>query len=64
MIDYTEEGLRARQGDIAVAYLNMIDTKLAKLNRRVRTLTVLVAAAIIFKNKQVIINKVKTMKGE
>jgi hypothetical protein len=64
MFDYTPEGHAIRQGDIAVAYLDLIDKKLAKLNRRVGVLTLAITAAVIFKNKEIIINKVQYMKGE
>ena len=63
MFDYTESGLIARQADIAVSYLDLIDHKLAKLNRRVRTLTFIIASAVVIKNKESIINFINR-KGE
>lgn len=64
MFDYTPEGIGMTQGDLTVTYLNLIDKKLEKLNKRVRTLTFIVAAAVIFKNKKEIINKIEKLKGE
>lgn len=64
MFDYTPEGHAMRQGDLAIAYLDLIDKKLAKLNRRVGTLVFVMTAIIILKNKEVILSKIETMKGE
>jgi hypothetical protein len=63
MFDYTEDGYRARQADISVAYLNLIDTKLSKINRKLGLLTVIAAGAFIMKNKKVI-KKFINVKGE
>lgn len=63
MFNYTQEGLMARQMDIAVSYLDSIDDKLAKLNKRVRLLTVVLGVAIALKHKDKI-NALKNMKGE
>ena len=63
MFDYTEQGLMARQADIAVAYLDLIDRKLAKLNRRVKVMTFVIIAAVVIKNKEEIL-RLKNRKGE
>ena len=63
MFDYTEQGLMARQADIAVAYLDSIDRKLAKMNRRVKVMTFVIIAAVVIKNKEEIL-RLKNRKGE
>lgn len=63
MIDYTEEGFRARQMDLTVGYLNLIDNKLAKIQRRLTVLTVLGVGVLLYKNKKVI-KELKKLKGE
>lgn len=63
MFDYTEDGLRARQADLTVAYLNLIDTKLAKINRRLTMLTAIAVGVILYKNKETL-KSLKNLKGE
>lgn len=63
MFDYTENGLVARQADIAVAYLDLIDRRVAKMNRKMTLLTLIVSAAIAIKSKDAIISLIN-MKGE
>ena len=63
MVDYTEAGLRARQGDLTVAYLNLVDTKLSKINKKLTLITVMVAGFILYKNKNVI-KELTNVKGE
>lgn len=63
MFDYTQEGLMARQADLTVAYLNLIDTKLAKINRKLTIITLLAIGTILYKNKDVLM-ELKNMKGE
>ena len=63
MFDYTPEGLKEMQSDIALAYLNLIDKKLGKIKRRLTVITLVVVATAIYKNKDVI-EKINNMKGE
>lgn len=63
MFDYTEEGYRARQADLTVAYLSLIDSKLAKIQRRLTVLMILGAGVMLYKNKR-IIKELKKLKGE
>ena len=63
MFDYTQEGLMARQADLTVAYLNLIDTKLAKINRKLSLITILAVGMVVYKNKDVLM-ELKNMKGE
>lgn len=63
MFDYTQEGLMARQADLMVAYLNLVDTKLAKINRKLTIITLLAIGTAIYKNKDVLM-ELKNMKGE
>lgn len=63
MFDYTDKGIAARQGDLAVAYLDLIDTKLAKINRKLAIVTLIAVGAVIFKNKDKLI-ALNNMKGE
>lgn len=62
-MDYTEEGYRARQADLTVAYLNLIDTKLSKINKKLGLLTTIVVGAFLLKNKNTIKNFIN-VKGE
>ena len=64
MYDYTPEGFRARQADLTVAYLNLIDSKLAKINRKLTIITMLAIGVAVYKNKDVITAELKKMKGE
>lgn len=63
MFDYSEDGLRARQADLTVAYLNLIDTKLAKINRKLAIITLLALGTIIYEHKHVL-KELKNVKGE
>lgn len=63
MFDYTPEGLRQTQSDIALAYLNLMDTKLKKINRKLFILSLLGVAAFVIKHKDDIKNLIN-MKGE
>ena len=63
MIDYTPEGVRYNQGEVALSYLYQTNKQLKKLNRK---LTMLYLAGIIFvsvKYKDSIMEFIKT-KGE
>ena len=64
MFDYTQEGLRARQGDLAVGYLNLIDTKLEKINRKLTLITLVVVGTTLYKNKEVLKDLKNHLKGE
>lgn len=59
-MDYTPEGIKAHQMDLAVGYLNLIDKKLAKANRRLTVLAVAALAVLYFK----VYKKDKETKGE
>lgn len=63
MVDYTQNGFMARQADLTVAYLNLIDTKLAKINRKLTIITLLAVGTVLYKNKDVLM-ELKNMKGE
>lgn len=63
MYDYTEDGFRARQADLTVAYLNLIDNKLAKINRKLTVITLLALGTVIYEHKH-ILKELKNMKGE
>lgn len=64
MFDYTPEGYAARQNDLAVAYLNLIDTKLAKINRKLTLITLVVVGTTLYKNKEVLTDLKNHLKGE
>lgn len=71
MFDYTQEGLMARQADLTVAYLNLIDTKLAKINRKLTIITLLAIGTALYKNRRLmrdsyndVLMELKNMKGE
>ena len=63
MFDYTPEGIRATQGDLAIAYLNLIDAKLAKINRKLSIIVLLAVGTLVYRNKDAII-AFKNTKGE
>lgn len=63
MYDYTPEGIRHNQLNLTVAYLNLIDKKLAKISRRLTTLTLLGIAVFVIKHKNDI-KELKNMRGE
>jgi hypothetical protein len=63
MPDYTPEGVKAHQMDMAVRELHSINKKLKKINRNIRLLTLLSVAITIFKYKDKI-KEFNPMKGE
>lgn len=64
MINYTPEGIREMQSDMALALIDRIDDKLAKTNRRLGILILLGVAAMGIAHKDFIISQVKKLKGE
>ena len=63
MFDYTPEGHAARQADIAVAYLNLIDDKLARINRKLTIAYAIAVGVLLYKNRDRL-TALKNMKGE
>lgn len=63
MFDYTPEGIKAQQNDIALSYLHLMDKKLKKINGKLRTIAFLGMVLVAIKCKGVIEEQIK-MKGE
>lgn len=64
MVDYTPEGVRYNQGEIAVSHLYLINKQLRKINRR---LSIACLAGVVFisvKHKDSIKEFINKMKGE
>ena len=63
MFDYTPEGVRYNQSEIAVSHLYSINKQLKKLNRKLTTLCLAGDVLIVVKHKDKIEEFIK-MKGE
>lgn len=62
MRDYTPEGIMRNQMDLSVAYLNLIDKKLSKMNRRLGLLVAIGVVTLAMKLKAY--EEFTKMKGE
>lgn len=64
MFDYTPEGVAYNQGSVAIGYLDSIDTRLKKINRSLKVLTLLGITLVIVTRKDDIKKQLKKVKGE
>lgn len=62
MKDYTPEGIRQHQMDLTVGYLNLIDKKLKKTNKRLGIIAGVGLISLMFKVKA--FRELLGMKGE
>ena len=66
-MDYTTDGIRAVQMDLTVSYLNLIDSKLKKINKnlsRITTMAIVAAGVIMYKHRRTVKEKLNNLKGE
>ena len=48
VFDYTPEGIRANQSDIALSYLHLMDKKLAKIDRSLKFMIFAAIGTVVF----------------
>lgn len=63
MMDYTPEGVKYNQREIAISHLYLINKELRKLNRKISTLCFAGIIFVVTKHRDKIVEFIK-MKGE